>query len=72
MIPDCFVLCTLAILISIQMPKPKDGRLASLADIKNNFSECLEHPASNNGADMHKHNTSYTLKSDRHISAPES
>ena len=36
------------------------------------LSEFLEHLASDNGADMHKHNTLYTHRLNRHVLTPES
>ena len=39
---------------------------------RNNLSECLEQPASDNGVDMYKYNTSYICKLNWRVLTPES
>ena len=34
---------------------------------RDNLSECLEQPASDNGVDMHKYNTLYIAKLNMHV-----
>ena len=38
---------------------------------RDNLSECLEQPASDNGVDMHKYNTLYIFKFNEHDLTPE-